>query len=572
VTAARQAAWAAGLVAAPGLAPPAWMPPDAGVPAGHAGRALALLKQGLDAGCGDLAGLRADPDLEPLAGRPDYRQLLAGAGALRRYGSVWRADLGREGAGLSGLSAEAHLARCRELAGQGWRPAALSVAEVAGERGPVAASAWHRRVLPARQHDRHAQRQASAAVTLLHLGQPGRAWPLLRHSPDPTARSYLVQRASLLGVDGRLLARRLVQEKDVSARRALVLALGEYPAKDLPARVRGPLVKELLGWYRDHPDPGLHGAIDWLLRHGKEGPQPRPLDWGQRQALEQVDCALCRRDPDGRRGWYVNGQGQTLVLIPGPVEFRMGSPPWEAARQAANERPHRRRIGRSYAIASKPVTVAQWERFLKDRPKIRHSYPKSYSPKPGGPIISVTWYEAAAYCNWLSEKEGIPRDQWCYPEEIEEGMKPYPDYLSRTGYRLPTEAEWEHACRAGSAASRCYGAATDLLPRYAWYSPNSRARTWPVGKTRPNDLGLFDIHGNVWTWCQESARTYPRGTGGWPVEDKEDIRDIKDTLGRVLRGASFNIHAGFVRSARRLSSRPSFRSETVGLRPARTYH
>jgi formylglycine-generating enzyme required for sulfatase activity len=548
------------------------MPRDTSVPARRAGRALALLKQGLEAGCGDLAGLRADPDLEPLASQPGYRDLLARAGVLRRYGSVWWADPGREGVGLSGLSPEAHLARCRELAGRGWRPAALSMAVVAGERGPVAASVWHRPVLPPREHDRHARRQAGAAVTLLHLGQPGQAWPLFRHSPDPTARSYLVQRAGLLGVDARLLVRRLPEEKDVSARRALILALGEYPARDLPARVRSPLAKELLGWYRDHPDPGLHGAIDWLLRHGKEGPQRRPLNWGQKQALERIDGALRRRDPDGRRRWYVNGQGQTMVLVQGPVEFRMGSPPWEAGRLAVNERPHVRRIGRSFALASKPVTVAQWEQFLKERPGIRYSYPKRFSPEPEGPIISVTWYEAAAYCNWLSEKEDIPRDQWCYPEPSKEGMRPHPDYLSRTGYRLPTEAEWEYACRAGTVTSRSYGLGQELLPRHAWYSANGKDRTWPVGQKRPNDLGLFDMHGNVWNWCQDPAVVYPRGAGGWSVEDKEDIRDIKDSLSRVLRGGSFINHATFVRSAHRSYDRPSGRGDALGLRPARTYY
>ena len=121
--------------------------------------------------------------------------------------------------------------------------------------------------------------------------------------------------------------------------------------------------------------------------------------------------------------------------------------------------------------------------------------------------IRMTWYEAAAYCNWLSEQEGIPKQQWCYEPndsgEYGEGMKPAADFLDRTGYRLPTEAEWEYACRAGAATSRYYGRSEELLVRYAWYSVNSKERTWPVGSLRPNDLGLFDMHGNVWNWCQD---------------------------------------------------------------------
>src|SRR5204862_4160 len=171
---------------------------------------------------------------------------------------------------------------------------------------------------------------------------------------------------------------------------------------------------------------------------------------------------------------------------------------------------------------------------------------------PGGPIIAVSWFAAARYCNWLSEKEGVPRGQWCYQETIGGGMKPHPDHLRRTGYRLPTEAEWEYACRAGATSSRSYGSSAKLLGRYAWYQANSVERTWPVGQKRPNDLGLFDMHGNVWAWCQEAPSLYPSGR----VEDKEDTRYVENTVNRVLRGGSFDIRTPNVRSAYRGSFAP----------------
>src|SRR5262249_55505681 len=155
------------------------------------------------------------------------------------------------------------------------------------------------------------------------------------------------------------LITRLGVEKDASARRALVLALGEYAERQLPADVRAPVVNELLSWYRDDPDPGVHAAISWLLRHKDEGSTARLLDWGQAEALAKIDEELALKG-DGelpkkaRRdgaGWYVNGQGQTMVLIRGPVEFRMGSPPWEPDRSEENEARHVRHVGRSYAIA-----------------------------------------------------------------------------------------------------------------------------------------------------------------------------------------------------------------------------
>jgi formylglycine-generating enzyme required for sulfatase activity len=395
-------------------------------------------------------------------------------------------------------------------------------------------------------------------------------WPLLRHCADPTARSYLVQRLAPLGIEAAAVAERLEVEPDVSARRALILALGEYGPEQLPEGLRNRLVPRLLEWYRDDPDPGIHGAVDWLLRHGREGPEKRKLDWGQAGELRQIDEERKGKAVEGRR-WYVNGQGQTMVLIPGPVEFRMGSPAAEEGR-TEYELLHRRRIGRCFALASKPVTVEEFQRFLKERPDVARMNIKQYSPGMDTPIIAVTWFEAAQYCNWLSEQEGIPEDQWCYPKhaDIKEGMKLYPHYLQRTGYRLPTEAEWECACRAGAEASRSYGSPVELLPRYGWYLPNAQARTWPVGQKRPNDLGLFDMHGNVFQWCQESAWAYKPGAGGKPAEDEEDKRDITDKIGRVLRGGSLYPPSD-VRSAFRFNGRPSIRNNTVGLRPARTY-
>src|SRR5207249_4199581 len=125
----------------------------------------------------------------------------------------------------------------------------------------------------------------NAAVALLHLGQPEGVWPLLRHTEHPDLRTHLLHRAGWLGVDVRLLLDRLAAEEDSSARQALILALGEYTTAQLPAPLRREWTARLLRWYRDDPDPGVHGAIDWLLRHGRDGPQPRKHDWGQAETL-----------------------------------------------------------------------------------------------------------------------------------------------------------------------------------------------------------------------------------------------------------------------------------------------
>jgi formylglycine-generating enzyme required for sulfatase activity len=261
--------------------------------------------------------------------------------------------------------------------------------------------------------------------------------------------------------------------------------------------------------------------------------------------------------------WYVNSQGQTMVVIPGPVTFLMGSPSTEAGREDY-ERQHKKRIGRTFALAAKAVTVEQYRRFDKN-----YQLPAVYTRTADMPVVGMTWHQAAAYCNWLSKEEGIEEGQWCY--EIKDGQVTWlkVNYLSLTGYRLPTEAEMEYATRAGALTSRYYGETEDLLPKYAWYRNNSQDKTWPVGSLKPNDFGLFDVQGNAYTWCQERYMDYPSKQGK-EVEDKEDIFGIYNQDSRVLRGGSFNNGASGVRSSYRVYDVPAFHVFSFGFRPART--
>ncbi len=493
----------------------------------------------------------------------------------RSYAGVFQASAAFDHAWALGLTPAQQREHCRELARQDYRPAALSAAAM--DRGVVlTASIWHRPVAPDADKEHLAKRQANAAAALLRLGQTERVWPLLRHRPDPRVRSYLIHRLSPLGTDPRALVRRLEMEPDISIRRALLLGLGEFGPEQFPVVGRETLIPMLLRLYREEPDPGLHGAAEWLLRR-----------WKQEEKLRDIDKALAsrgRQPPEGRR-WYVNGQGQTFVLIPGPVEFIMGSPRTEADRESGPEgrveMPHRQRIGRSFAIAAKEVTLEQFLRFRADYSR----YNKTYSPTPQHPVNAVSWYEAAAYCNWLSKEEGIPEDQWCYlpnaKGKFEEGMGMKPDWLNLTGYRLPTEAEWEFACRAGAVTSRYYGETEELLGAYAWYTKNSLDRGMlPPGSRKPNDLGLFDLYGNALEWCQDGIFYYPRGRQGEAAEENgyigdiryiTDIKYISDRLSRVLRGGAFTIQSLNVRSALRYGNAPAFRGNVVGFRPSRTY-
>jgi formylglycine-generating enzyme required for sulfatase activity len=419
-----------------------------------------------------------------------------------------------------------------------------------------------------------AKRQANAAVALLRMNHPGLVWPLLRHGPDPRVRSYLLHRLAPLGAEAGVLVQRLDEEPDVTVRRALILGLGQYAEEAWSPGERGVLIQKVQDLYRTADDPGLHAAAEWLLRQPQWGQE----DWlrqtneawakdrrATEKRLERINQSLTQRKQKPQ--WYVNGQGQTMVVVPGPVEFVMGSPPTEEGRKDT-ESQHRQRIGRAFAVAATPVTK---EQFLRFSPKFRQKEMKRY-PDPTCPMGGVVWYEAAAYCNWLSQQEGIPEEQWNYETNPEgQVVKLKENYLRLQGYRLPTEAEWEYACRAGAVTSRYYGESAELLGQYGWYFQNAEDRTWPVGSKKPNDLGLFDMHGPVLNWCQERFHPYPQGGEEKTVGDVEDLLSINPQDPRALRGGSFFGRPRTFRSANRDGDVPARRDDDVGFRPARTF-
>jgi formylglycine-generating enzyme required for sulfatase activity len=269
-----------------------------------------------------------------------------------------------------------------------------------------------------------------------------------------------------------------------------------------------------------------------------------------------------------------------MVVVADPAPFVMGTPRTEEEREGGAagraEMPHRVRIGRGFALAAKEVTVEQFLRFRAD-----HDWNKTYSPTPAHPVNGVSWFEAAAYCNWLSKEAGIPREEWCYLPNRDgsygPGMRMRPGWRGLRGYRLPTEAEWEYACRAGAVTGRYYGEAAEVevLGRYAWYTKNSQDRGMLVpGGLRPNDLGLFDLLGNALEWCQDPADLYRAGRPDEPQRDIEyqgDIETISNDISRVLRGGAFSLLPWGVRSGGRCRNAPASHNVFVGFRPARTY-
>jgi formylglycine-generating enzyme required for sulfatase activity len=279
---------------------------------------------------------------------------------------------------------------------------------------------------------------------------------------------------------------------------------------------------------------------------------------------------------------YQGPNDHIMVVISGGT-FMMGSPPDEPGR-SDDEVPHRVRIPRTYAIATNELTNQQFERFLADSPElarrwraataVRFGDPPRLAVTPQSPQAAVSWYDAARYCNWLSAQDNIPRGEWVYPEDIDSdrGMELPQDYLHRTGYRLPTEAEWEYAARAGTTSAYSFGDDKELLPRYAWYDENSKdARAHPVAQLLPNQWGLYDMLGNVWEWTLDRRQPYPQDSSVTEDDEDKDVR-VSNEVARTRRGGSFSYEWFTVRSAHRGATTyfPNQTRDSVGFRVART--
>jgi formylglycine-generating enzyme required for sulfatase activity len=418
-----------------------------------------------------------------------------------------------------------------------------------------------------------ARRQANLATALLRMGKNDDVWPLLQFSPDPRVRSYLIHWLGPLGSDPQAIVRRWQAESDATIRRALTLALGEFTDTQLPVAQRQLLIEELLIAFENESDAGLHGAVEWLLRKWNQGSRLQAVQ----QKLQSHEEQLQARKTADKRQWYVNNQGQTFVILDADT-FEMGSPASEPGR-SDDETQHRRHIGRRYAIASTEVTKEQFGRFQAQQPKVARIKTDLWAKTDDSPQTEMTWFEAVWYCNWLSVQEGIPEKQWCYEPAAQQdkqtaeygsGMKAKDNYLQLAGYRLPTEAEWEYACRARVATSRYYGPTVTLLSNYAWPLENGENRTWPVSRLKPNDLGLFDMHGNAIEWCDDPYRRYPDADGRMS-EDSGTTSPVVEGDRRVLRGGAYFNPPVTVRSAFRNFDTPSTRYGLIGFRPARTY-
>lgn len=285
--------------------------------------------------------------------------------------------------------------------------------------------------------------------------------------------------------------------------------------------------------WQGEPD---HGELASILRAIEAIRHPERVeavasDRAPRESLERVQSVPAEaRDPVPGTGKAIEYSGIRMVLVP-PGSFRMGMGTTRVFRETP---PHAVVFDKPFWLAEHPVTNRQYEYFLGEtgRRRPRHWGERGFD-EPDQPV-GVTWKEADAFCRWA-------------------------------GLRLPSEAEWEYACRAGTTHEYWAGDGEAALSEVGWWEGNSGKRLHAVAEKPASPWGLYDMHGNVWEWCEDDfSGNYSRSQHVHPRPYKKG-----GSLIRVRRGGSWRLSARYARSAFRGLLLPTFEGVDIGFRPAR---
>ena len=375
--------------------------------------------------------------------------------------------------------------------------------------------------------------------------------------------TFMIHQMPIQGVPVTLVVDELKKTQSALVRANLVMTLGGYQQDELEATI-SELTPWLLEKFQSDEDPGVHGAVDWLIRR-----------WGMNDELISVANGLRVKEPDSHAQWFINESGFTMVAF-GPVTFEIGRAEPTTGFRPLFEDLHQRRINRRFAISTMEVTAVQFQEYLEEFPAFGSE--KFESESNEHPVKNVSWYRAAHFCNWLSKKEGIHDDDLCYEpaakhpqDEFGYGrnMKIRKGALTKKGYRLPTESEWEFSVKGKINNDRYMGESKLYLNEYAWFDENSQLSLHPVGLLKPNRFGLFDMLGNCREWCHDPFTKYPPADKVTKDRDWEEV--LSDSLRkRVLRGGNFVQNSRYIRNTVRDREVPGNLNLANGFRIART--
>ena len=424
------------------------------------------------------------------------------------------------------------------------------------------------------------RRRAGAAIALLRQGERESIFDVMRVTTDPESLSQFVARCKPCGVSVKELldcvercdAKR--QSLTAEPRKledrvlyGLLLALGDFPIESVDETIRQQWRDRVGQWFANDPSSTVHGATGWLLRR-----------WDCLDQVTRVEQTPVKYDPTGRRDWFNlvlppvpdSKVDQTLVSFTFVVfpagEYRIGSPLDEDNRQKGEgETLHTVSLSRPVAICDRELTWSQFDSYDNGEGRTYWAEWSGRQLGPRDPMHGCYWYHAIDYCRWLTTQFGLAEGAQCYDDPAglangDSGAPQYKIYLERSGFRLPTEAEWEVACRSGSRSAYSFGCDPRLLTDYAWCLSNSEERPHTTSLLRPNAQGLFDIHGNLLEWTHD-----------WYSDQVENSVDpIGPSSGkyRVLRGGAWDRIASSCRASYRSTYFPATGMSYIGFRLA----
>ncbi len=400
------------------------------------------------------------------------------------------------------------------------------------------------------------RRQAKAAIALLRLGAQQQLAPLWAATEDRELESQFLANLRRYGARPENVLPLAHHANTAPARRLWLLALGEFALAELPEEFRERTLERVRSLYGSDPDSGVHGACHWLLNA-----------WGLRREALALEARLAAQAPDTQNQWKVCKPADvpmTMVRFQ-PGEFQMGSPLAEPGRDW-QEQPHLVRITRAFWLCDRLVTRGEFASFLRatQGDARAEEYVRSvagYASEDCAPAVMVSWHDAVAYCRWLTAPAGESIAQCYLPKEGDAADWEFD--AARGGFRLPTEAEWEYACRSGTSTAYSFGNDPALLCRYGWYDANAAGQDRAGRERRPNPRGIAGMHGCTLEWCQDWFGVYSQDA-------------LVDPLGpatgqcRVLRAGSYLSSAAAARSAARTLLPPWFAGPLTGFRVAAT--
>ncbi|MFO0942785.1 MAG: SUMF1/EgtB/PvdO family nonheme iron enzyme [Pirellulales bacterium] len=497
-----------------------------------------------------------DAEFDELRGQPEWDKFVQRFELVRRFSSSHYIQFVHESKQVLTLSPSAHSQRANELLAEGYLPTIWIVDDETRD----VSSVWSRRIRSTFEDTASSDRIAQVIFALGKLGEIDAFVDGLNGKWGRTVQTSLMGNSKEI-LSAATLVNILKSATSSQLQTTLLSALATFKPTDFEDSDLKYLRLRLNEWITDGKEISLLNMARFCAEKlGEKSPDlPRQLELAE------------------SRNWFTNTLGQQFAVINPPAECQIG-PKSDLRRQTV-------RIGRAYAIASTEVTGEQFQEFFSD-PRYQAWVAENTRLRgtavlvPGSlPQSHISWFVAIQFCQWLNEKEQVPEDQWCYKNVWgEKGEYPIPNsnYLSRTGYRLPTLAEWCWAAGAGNTHDRWhFGNSPKWSGLYGWTVENANRSLHPVGKLRPNGLGLFDTCGNVIEWIDNFDRRPSRPPFDSAVADvgNSQANDGSSTNGSVYlleMGGHFKASVQYAEVSKISMDTAIHASSSTGFRLART--